>query len=479
MRFLHKEDEEKELTYEDVFLLPQYSDIRSRMDVDITPPDGTGATIPIVVANMTSAAGKRMAETVTRRGGLVVLTQDTHLDRIEEVVKYLKSRHPIIETPVTLEESESIQTALNLINKRAHGAIVVTNEKGEPTGIFTERDAEGRDKFSILRDVMTHNIISGDDSITPREAFDKLNESHISVLPIIKKSGELIGIITKKGAVRSEFYKPALNKDGQFVTAVAIGTNDNAVERAKALKDMNVDIIAIDTAHGHSKRLLETVRRVRDAVGEDIIIHAAQVATGKAVEDVIDAGADIVNVGIGAGGSCTTRIMTASGRPQLSAVIECAKSARKKGKHVWADSRIREPRDLALALASGATSTMFGTILAGTYESPGDIQFDEYGKPYKISIGMASTSAVNDKFKHLDEFDLAKKQYFQEGTNNGRIYLKEGLSGVEDIIDRLISGLRSALSYTGACNLEEFHEKAIMGVQTQAGFSESNPLKQN
>jgi IMP dehydrogenase len=477
MRFLHKEDEEKELTYEDAFLLPQYSEIKSRLDVDIAPPDGTGATIPIVVANMTSAAGKRMAETVTRRGGLVVLTQDTPLDKIKEVVDYVKSRHPVFETPVTLEESESIQTGLNLIHKRSHGAVVIVDKNGGLVGLFTEADARNADRFSWIHNVMRTDIITADESITPRDAFNKLHQNHISVLPIIKKSGELLGIMTKKGAIRSEIYKPALNKKGEFVTAVAIRSSGSILERAKGLLEMGVDIIAIDTAHGHSKRMIEAVGAVRELVGKKAIIHASEVATAKGVEDLVRAGADIVNVGVGAGGSCTTRIMTASGRPQLSAVIECAKVAREMGAHIWADSRIREPRDLALALAAGASNTMFGTILAGTHESPGDIYFDEDGRPYKISVGMASTYAVANRYKDMEPFNLAKKQYFQEGTHGGKIYLREGMSGAEDIIDRLCSGLRSALSYTGAVNLKEFHERAIIGVQTEAGFAESKPLE--
>ena len=477
MRFLHKEDENKELTYEDVFLIPQYSEIDSRMDVDITPPDGTGATIPITIANMTSAAGRRMAETVTRRGGLVILTQDTPLEKIKDTVKYLKTRHHAFETPVVLGEEESIQSALNLIHKRSHGAIIVVDKDNKPVGIFTDDDAKGRDRFSNIGGVMTTDIISADESVTPREAFEKLHKSRVNVLPIINKSGELLGVMTKKGAVRSELYKPALNKKGEFVTAVAMNISGDVIKRAESLVEIGVDIIAIDTAHGHSRRMIDAVKAVRESVGKEMIIHAAQVATGEATEDLLNAGANIVNIGIGSGGSCTTRVMTATGRPQLSAVIECAKAAKKKGGHIWADGGIREPRNLALAMAAGASSTMIGTIFAGTHESPGDIQFDETGREYKTSVGMASTLAVNEKFRHLDPFDLEKKRYFREGTNEGRIYLSENYSGAEDIIDYLISGLRSAMSYAGAKDLKEFQEKAVAGVQTTAAFEEGNAVK--
>ena len=476
MRFLHAEDEGKELTYEDAFLVPQYSEVRSRMDVDVTPPDGTGATIPIVVSNMTSAAGKRMAETVTRRGGLVVLTQDTPLEKIKEIVAYLKTRHPIFETPVVLEESESVQTALNLIHKRSHGGIVIVDSSNKPVGIFTEADAKGKDRFTPLRNVMATDIISSGENTTPEEAFGKLHQSHVSILPIIKDSGELLGVMTKKGAIRSKIYKPAINAKGEFITAAAMGVSNGTEERTKALMDMGVDIFMVDTAHGHSQRLMDAIKTVRQTIGPDKILYAGTVVTAKGVEDLLNAGANIIKVGIGSGGSCTTRVMTGNGRPQLSATIECAREARKMGAHIWADGGIRKPRDLALAIAAGAASTMFATIFVGTHESPGDIQRDEDGNLYKVNFGMASNRAVRERFKHKNPFDLAMRQYFEEGISEGKIYLKEGSTGVEDIIDRLMAGLRSAMSYAGATNLNEFHEKAIVGIQTNAAFREGEAL---
>jgi IMP dehydrogenase len=478
MRFLHEEDEVRELTYEDAFLLPQYSEIGSRMDVDVTPPDGVGTTIPIVISNMTSAAGKRMAETVTRRGGLVVLPQDMPLDRVETIVQYLKTRHPIFETPVMLEDAECIQTGLNLIHKRAHGAVIVIDKESKPVGVFTERDAEGKDRFAALGGVMSKNIVSANESITPRDAFDKMGTHHIPILPIIKQSGELLGVITPKGAVRSTIYKPALNNQGQFLTAVAMGISNGVSERAEALLKMGVDIFVVDTAHGHSKRMIDAIKRVRSVVGKDKVIYAGTVVTARGVEDLIQAGANIVKVGIGAGGSCITRMRTAHGRPQLSAVIECAKTARTAGAYIWSDAGIREPRDLALVLAAGASSAMWGTPWVGTYESPGDIYQDEDGRLYKINFGMASRRAVRERANGQDVFSQALKSYFEEGISEGKIYIKPGLESAEDMIDLMISGLRSALSYTGARNLEEFHEKAIFGTQTPGGFNEGKALLQ-
>lgn len=477
MHFLHQEDEKKELTYEDAFLLPQYSEIKSRMDVDITPADNTGATIPVVVSNMTSAAGKRMAETVTRRGGLVILPQDMPLDRVETIVRYLKTRHPVFETPVILEDTECIQTGLNLIHKRAHGAIIVVDKNNKPVGVFTEKDAEGKDRFAALRDVMSRSIIAADENITPREAFDKLNSEHIPILPIIKNGGELLGIITPQGAVRSTIYKPALNSKKEFLTAVAMGISNGTAERAEALLRMGVDIFAIDTAHGHSRRMIEAIKEVRSVIGQDKTIYAGTVTTAKGTEDLIWAGADIVKVGIGAGGSCITRMRTAHGRPQLSAVIECAEAARAAEAHIWSDAGIREPRDLALVLAAGAANAMWGTPWVGTYESPGDIYEDEDGQLYKINFGMASKKAVHERSRNSDAFTQALKGYFEEGISEGKVYIKPGLESAEDIIDLMMSGLRSALSYTGARNLEEFHEKAILGVQTAGGFKEGKALE--
>jgi len=480
MRFLHKEDLHKELTYEDVFLVPQYSEITSRMEVDLSTSDGVGTTLPIVVSNMTAVAGRRMAETVTRRGGLVVLPQDFPIEKIEEAVKYVKSRHTVFETPIVLEETDTIQKALGLIKKRSHGAVVVVDGKNKPIGIFVESDAKQKDLYTSLGKVMSKDIISMDEKSTPKKVFEKLQKNHVSIMPIVKKSsGELLGIMTEKGVVRSEIYEPAVNKKGELLTAVAIGINGDLEEKTKKLIKLGVDVFVVDTAHGHQKNMVDAVKKVRKIAGKDKVIVAGNVASAKATEDLVEAGANIVKVGVGPGAMCTTRMMTGVGRPQFSAVYECSKVARKMGASVWADGGIRHPRDVSLAIAAGASSAMFASWFAGTYESAADIQKDNDGKLYKESFGMASRRAIEGRTQKEDEFTRVKKQYFREGVSQSKMYLNGENAGVENIIDSIISGLRSSCTYSGAKNLEELYKNAVVGVQTNSGFREGRALEES
>lgn len=478
MRFLHSEDSSRELTYEDVFLTPQYSEVASRMDVDLTPVDGIGMTIPIVVANMNAVAGRRMAETVTRRGGLVVLPQDMSLYRLRQVIEYLKECHPVFETPVVLSQYQSIQTALNLIYKRAHGAIVVVDDESRPVGIFTDRDARDRDRFTQLKDAMSSDMITLADTLSPEEIFSELRKRRISVVPIIKSSGALAGVVTTKGAVRSTIYTPARSQSGSFLTGVALGINSQLPERIRSCVDMGIDVLVLDTAHGHQRRMLDAIRETRRIVGSKGIIVAGNVVTESATRSFIDAGASIVKVGVGPGAMCTTRICTGMGRPQFSAVAACSRVAREMGANVWADGGIRYPRDVGLAIAAGASSAMFGSWWAGTYESPADIQRDTEGRLFKENFGMASSRAVNDRTREQDEFASARKKYFEEGISHSKMYLKEEESSAEDIIDKITAGLRSTCTYAGARNLEELYRNAVVGVQTQAGYKEGKPVSE-
>ena len=219
MRFLHPDDEHKELTYQDVFLMPQYSDVVSRMDVDLSPNDRTGLTLPIVVSNMTAVAGKRMTEAVTRRGGMVVLTQDMSMERIEEIVRYTKGCHLVFETPVVLSEHESVQTALNLIHKRSHKAVVIVDVQNHPVGIFTEKDAYRRDRFNRLCDVMTRDLITVSSTQSPKDIFQTLHDRRLSIVPVVNIDGTLAGVMTKNGCVRAVQYKPATSSTGHLLTA--------------------------------------------------------------------------------------------------------------------------------------------------------------------------------------------------------------------------------------------------------------------
>jgi IMP dehydrogenase len=463
-----------DLTYNDVFMVPSLSEVPSRFDVDLTTPDALGTTIPVIVSNMTAVAGRRMAETVARRGGLTVLPQDIPLDVIEMVVDHVKSRHPVFETPITLSPQHTVGDALGLIHKRAHGAVVVVDDD-RPIGIFTEHDAIGFDRFTQLQHVARRDIITVEADASPTDIYERLSGERLSVAPVVDHDGRLLGCVTRKGALRSTIYRPALDGEGRLRIACAVGINGEPGVKAKALIAMGVDVLVIDTAHGHQTRALRAIEEVR-AVAPDTPIVAGNVVTADGTRQLIEAGADVVKVGVGPGAMCTTRMMTGVGRPQFSAITECAAEARRVGKHIWADGGVRYPRDVALALAGGAASVMFGSWLAGTYESAADTLRDPDGRLYKESFGMASNRAVKNRSRSESPFERARKELFEEGISTSRMYLDPERPGVEDIIDQIVAGVRSACTYAGAGTIEEFHQRAVVGVQSSAGFSEGQPL---
>ena len=463
-----------DLTYNDVFMVPSMNRVSSRFDVDLTTPDAIGTTVPVVVANMTAVAGRRMAETIARRGGVAVLPQDIPLDIIESVTNFVKSRHEFHETPITLSPADTVGNALSLIHKRAHGAIIVVDDSQRPIGIFTEHDATGYDRFTQVQHVMNRDIISVDGSLAPQQVFDFLHERRLSFAPVVASDGSLLGCVTRKGALRSTLYKPALGRDGRFLVSVAVGINGDPGQRAAALARMGVDVLVIDTAHGHQDRMIRAVEEVRKAV-PDVPLVAGNVVTRQATRDLINAGVDIVKVGVGPGAMCTTRMMTGVGRPQFSAVLDCADEARTMGKHIWADGGVRYPRDVALALAAGAASVMFGSWLAGTYESAADTLRDTEGRLYKESFGMASNRAVRNRTSQESAFERARKELFEEGISTSRMYLAPDRPGVEDIVDQIVAGVRSACTYAGASTLGEFHDRAVVGIQSAAGYDEGRP----
>jgi len=473
MRFLHPAPAH-DLTYNDVFMVPGMSSVPSRLDVDLRTPDGVGTNIPIVVSNMTAVAGRRMAETVARRGGLVVLPQDIPVDIVGTVVDHVKSRHPVFETPITLAPTDTLGEALSLIHKRSHGAVVIVDE-GRPVGIFTEHDAAGYDRFTQLKNVMKTEIISVDSGTDVPAIHDLLVDQRLNFAPVVDSSGLLVGCITRRGALRSTIYSPALDAHGRFLTSVAVGINADPGRRARALVEMGVDVLVVDTAHGHQDRMLRAIEAVRK-VAPATKIAAGNVVTAAGTRDLIAAGADIVKVGVGPGAMCTTRMMTGVGRPQFSAVLECADAARAVGAHVWADGGVRYPRDVALALAAGAASVMFGSWLAGTYESAADTLRDTEGRLYKESFGMASNRAVRNRTRTESAVERAKKELFEEGISTSRMYLDPAHPGVEDIIDQIVAGLRSACTYSGAATIEQLSERAVVGVQSAAGYDEGRPL---
>ncbi|MFR9726374.1 GuaB1 family IMP dehydrogenase-related protein [Streptomyces sp. MS19] len=474
MKFLNDSVPPYDLTYDDVFMVPRRSAVGSRLAVDLATPDGTGTTIPLVVANMTAVAGRRMAETVARRGGLAVIPQDIPLDVVTEVIGWIKRRHLVLDTPITLAPTQTVGDALALLPKRAHGAGVVVSAE-RPVGIVTESDLTGVDRFTQLGEVMSKDLLVIDAALDPREAFGILDAAHRKIAPAVGPDGRLVGILSRKGALRATLYTPATDAGGRLRVAAAVGINGDVAGRAEALLAAGVDTLVVDTAHGHQESMLATLRAVR-ALDPAVPVVAGNVVSAEGTRDLIEAGADIVKVGVGPGAMCTTRMMTGVGRPQFSAVLECATEARRHGKHVWADGGVRHPRDVAMALAAGASNVMIGSWLAGTHESPGDLQQAADGRLYKESFGMASARAVRNRTSDESAYDRARKGLFEEGISTSRMFLDPARPGVEDLIDSIVAGVRSSCTYAGAATLEEFAERAVIGVQSAAGFAEGKPL---
>jgi IMP dehydrogenase len=463
-----------DLTYDDVFLVPGRSTVGSRGLVDLTTADRSGTTIPVVVANMTAVAGRRMAETVARRGALAVIPQDIPVDVVTEVISWVKQRHVVYDTPVTLAPTDTVSDAIALLPKRAHGAVVVT-EANQPLGIVTDADCANVDRFTQLQEVMSRTPLTLPAGVDPEAAFDALVAGHHRVAPVVEATGRLVGILTRTGALRASLYRPAVDAGGRLRIGVATGISGDVAGRADKLLAAGADVLVVDTAHGHQERMLAALRAVR-ALRPAAPIVAGNVVTAEGVTDLVEAGADIVKVGVGPGAMCTTRMMTGVGRPQFSAVRECADRARELGAHVWADGGVRHPRDVALALAAGASQVMIGSWFAGTHESPGDVQRDADGRWYKENFGMASARAVGRRTAEESPFDRARKALFEEGISTSRMYLDPQRPGVEDILDTIVAGVRSACSYAGAGDLAQFAERAVVGVQTTAGYAEGLPL---
>lgn len=518
MRFI-TESPRHDLTYSDVFLVPSRSAAASRFDVSLESADGTGTTIPVVAANMTAVSGRRMAETMARRGGLAVLPQDIPLDAASETIGWVKDRHPLLETPIRMGPDDTVLEALHLVHRRAHGAVAVVDDDRRFLGIVSAGQLDAVDRFtrmSALLDDDVHTVDTaglaaraaqvasvaeapagsgapaaggarglghgggGADRVAhPSRAlladlYEEFARQRATFVPVLD-DGRLIGALTPQSLLRASIYTPALDDDGRLRIAAAVGVNGDARGRAEALVEAGADVLVLDTAHGHQEKMIDVLEAVSGA-GLDVPIVAGNVVTADGVEDLVEAGASIVKVGVGPGAMCTTRMMTAVGRPQFSAVLDTAAKARELGAHVWADGGVRYPRDVALALAAGASQVMVGSWFAGTYESPGDLLVDSDGKAYKESFGMASARAVAARTRSESAFDRARKGLFEEGISSGRMPVDPQRPGIEDLLDEITSGVRSSCTYAGARSLEEFAERAVVGVQSAAGYEEGRPV---
>ena len=476
MRFLHPEhDERLELSLDDVFLTPGFFTGTSRLEVDLRAPDFPGGAHPVVSANMNAVTGKRMAETMARFGGLGVLPQDMDFETVDRIVRHIREADPRYDTPLAVGPRATLRDVLGIIRKRSHDLVVVIDDERRPLDIVTHADLRDRDQYTPAGQLMSPRLVTLTAGMPNRDAFLQMDQARVKAAPVLDADGRLLGVLTRDDAVRLELLKPSLDAQGKLLVAAALGISAQVAQAAARLVEIGVSAVVLDTAHGHQRRMLEAVREVRAALGPAFPVIAGNVCTAEGTRDLVEAGASVVKVNVGPGAMCTTRMQTGAGRPTFSAVQACAREARRLGKHVWADGGVREPRDVALYLAAGAARVMIGTALAGTYESPGDVKEDKEGLLYKENYGMASARAVIDRTADLDPFERAKKAFFREGISSSRVYIREGRESVGGFLVEIITGVQSSFTYAGATSVEDFHRKAVIGVQTAAGFGEGKP----
>jgi IMP dehydrogenase len=336
-------------------------------------------------------------------------------------------------------------------------------------------DLRDRDQYEPAERLMSSRLVTVRAGESNRDAFLEMEAARVKAAPVLDADGRLVGVITRNDAVRMELLRPAVDRNGKLMVAAAIGISAEAASIAGQLLEIGVSALVIDTAHGHQRRMLEAIRAVQAVVKRRVPIVAGNVCTAEGTRALIEAGADVIKVNVGPGAMCTTRMQTGAGRPTFSSVLACAREAHSHGKHVWADGGVKHPRDVALYHAAGATRVMVGTALAGTYESPGDVKEDREGHLYKENYGMASGRAVADRTADLDAFEAAKKSFFREGISSSRIYIREGAESVGAVVIDMITGVQSAMTYVGARSIRELHERAVVGVQTWAGYGEGTP----
>lgn len=465
------------LTFDDVLLIPQLSSVVSRRQIDTTTQltKKLKLNIPILSASMDTVTESKMAIAMAREGGLGVIHRFMSIEReVEEVVKVKRAENVIIDDPITIPLDASVAEAKELMEKWGISGLLVVDDERHLLGIISRRDVLFEREDKKVREVMTprSKLIVAERRLDLEDTKEIFRKHKIEKVPIVDKDNRLVGLITAKDILNKTMNPSALKDDkGRLMVGAAIGVRGDFLERARRLYRAGVDVIFIDVAHGHSTLMLEAIRRVKAEFG-DLPVVAGNVATAKGVEDLASAGADAVKVGIGPGSVCTTRLVAGAGVPQLTAIMECAEVGRKLDVPVIADGGIRRSGDLVKALAAGASCVMIGNLLAGTDESPGPLVFRN-GKRYKIYRGMASFYAMLSKEMQegSDVEDLVDYSYKAEGVEAYVPYR----GSVSEVIEQLLSGLRSGMSYSGASSIRELQEKALFIKITSAGMLESMP----
>lgn len=463
------------LTFDDVLLIPARSEVLPReVSVKTTLSETLQLNIPLISAGMDTVTEAEMAIAMARQGGLGIIHKNMTIEQqAEQVDKVKRSESGVITDPFFLTPDHQVYDAEHLMGKyRISGVPIVNNAVEQKlVGILTNRDLRFIQEYSMkISDVMTkEDLITASVGTTLSEAEQILQKHKIEKLPLVDEQGTLKGLITIKDIEKViEFPNSAKDKVGRLLVGAAVGVTADALARIDALVKAHVDVIVLDTAHGHSLGVLEKVREIRGKY-PNLNIIAGNVATAAATRDLIEAGANIIKVGIGPGSICTTRVVAGVGVPQLTAVYDCASEARKYGVPIIADGGIKYSGDIVKALASGAHAVMLGSMFAGVSESPGDTEIYQ-GRRFKVYRGMGSVGAMEQG---------SKDRYFQEGNKK---LVPEGIEGrlpykgpLADTVHQLVGGLRSGMGYCGAPDLEYLRENAQFIRMTGAGLRESHP----
>jgi IMP dehydrogenase len=464
------------LTFDDVLLAPRYSAVHPR-DTDIRTRFARGIqlNIPQVSAAMDTVTGARMAIAMAREGGLGVLHKNLSIEQqAARVDRVKRSESGMIQKPYTLGPDRPIRDARRLMESRGVSGVPVVEESGRVLGIITNRDLLFEsDGSRPIREVMTsERLVTAPAGTTLDDAEAIMGRHKIEKLPIVDAEGRLEGLVTVKDILKRRRFPRASKDDrGRLIAAAAVGTAEETMDRARALADAGVDVLVVDTAHGHSEGVLRTVERIRAAFPDTRVV-AGNVATTEGARALVERGVDAVKVGIGPGSICTTRVIAGIGVPQLTAIMDCARVCREAGVPLIADGGIRYTGDIVKAIAAGADSVMMGSLFAGTEESPGDTTLLE-GRTFKVYRGMGSVDAMAEG---------SGDRYFQEEPVEGRKFVPEGIEGrvpykgpVGETIFQMIGGLRQGMGYCGVPDLESLRTETEFIRLTMAGLIESHP----
>jgi IMP dehydrogenase len=460
------------LTFEDILLVPKYSEVLPKeVSLHTKLTRNIALKVPVVSAAMDTVTEHRAAIMMARLGGLGIVHKNMDIEsQVREVRRVKKSESGIIIDPVSINPNATIQDALDIMAEYRISGVPVVDEENTLIGILTNRDLRFEHDFGrLVKDAMTKPpLITAPKGCDLDQAEKIFHTNKVEKLPIVDENGKLEGLITIKDLKKRQEY-PEANKDsfGRLRVGAAIGVHQ--YDRAHALAAVGVDVLVLDSAHGHSKGIIDTIKRLKDEL-DNVDIIAGNIATAEATLALIEAGVDAVKVGIGPGSICTTRIVAGVGVPQISAIEECASVAKKHGIPVIADGGIKYSGDLAKALAVGADCVMIGSLLAGTDESPGELIVYQ-GRQYKTYRGMGSIGAMTKG---------STDRYFQEGTAADKL-VPEGIEGrvpyvgsVKSVIHQMMGGLRSSMGYVGAANIDQYQEKAEFVEITSAGLKESH-----